>query len=737
MALYIPLITAGQAATLIHVIILFLQYTLGLALVALLIYFIPPVNSALAWNVIGRSLHASLWPTLLRTYSSSARCTGFRVALFSYLSFAVTVLVAFAGVIMPLGLSTGPVLQASPKSVPAVFVEDTSPLGLATSPRATEHTYMRECGLTTFASCPDSHSHSAVVPPETVAKFKATPYSPFGIEFRRYFITTGEVPLNYTVLYSHFSSTESLILRTGMFAVGGLVVDMDNPGIGLWNHTLPTETPNGGVWSADVLWLEPVSACVDANITVDYMVEDAFSADQPFNYNLTDRGGFFNLTHVEPELYPDAHSMDLWQHAYMGAVLSNSMAMQLNNLTRNESYYGRTFPLPVESLMNAAVFGPGTMQLAGIPYLQPGPLNSSSADENIQALCQGYGDTDTANITNIAVNCYTLLAPPQRSDGGDTRLPANQSTWTQRIYSCAGATRARMQHVEFSSNGTMDLSGLGISRRDIDSPVLWATEKTEFKIRDIDIFWGRIPDSLERDSSLWTTRSDVFYIPAGVSDSFLGASTLVNSPQTSTLPSLAWAAIKQFAHGQNPGNVMDYTALSNFALMSKFQSLISTDPQHGPSQILNLIWTDLMANNALGTDSRSTLLVRANVPSIAYDLRFAIPALILLVLWVPLFGAAAVVTIGGLLKFSRVRHLLNHTGAGRIALGNSALRPVDPDGLDHCLLLMQSEDEKDWAMGEGRTLVCIQPLTQPSKRDVPASDSGSSMESVPLSTEEK
>jgi hypothetical protein len=80
-------------------------------------------------------------------------------------------------------------------------------------------------------------------------------------------------------VYSRFSITESLILRTGIFAIRGLVVDMDNPGIGLWNRTLPTETPHGGVWPADVLWLEPVSACVDTNLSLDYMVEDDSSTD--------------------------------------------------------------------------------------------------------------------------------------------------------------------------------------------------------------------------------------------------------------------------------------------------------------------------------------------------------------------------------------------------------------------------------------------------------------------------
>lgn len=204
---------------------------------------------------------------------------------------------------------------------------------------------------------------------------------------------------------------------------------------------------------------------------------------------------------------------------------------------------------------------------------------------------------------------------------------------------------------------------------------------------------------------------------------------------------MVWDTIEQFASGQTPKSLVDYTALSNFALLSKFQTLISTDPQHGPSQILNLMWTDLMANNVLGTDSRSILVIQANlnVPSTAYayDVRFAVPALLLLILWVPMFGVTIIVLTSGMLKFSHIRHLLNHTGAGRIALGNSALKPLHPDGSSHMVtsadreLLVHLEDEKDWAKGAGRTPVYI----QPSGRDAPSS--GTSMEFVPLSTQEK
>jgi hypothetical protein len=115
---------------------------------------------------------------------------------------------------------------------------------------------------------------------------------------------------------SHFSTTESLILRNGIFAVGGLIVDMDTPGIGLWNHTLPADAPNGAVWSEDVLWLEPVSACVDTNLTVDYTLHDIGSINDAKTFNITDSGGFFNLTPDYPSFIPDGQNVNLGWHAY-------------------------------------------------------------------------------------------------------------------------------------------------------------------------------------------------------------------------------------------------------------------------------------------------------------------------------------------------------------------------------------------------------------------------------------
>ncbi|KAJ7235825.1 hypothetical protein C8J57DRAFT_1194628 [Mycena rebaudengoi] len=703
MALLISHISVGAAATIINILVASIQYTLALALPALLVYSLPPINSAVAWNVIARRLHGSLWPTFLRT--GTLRGTGFQVMFFSYISLLSTILIIVAGVVMPLGLSAGPPRQAALRSIPATFVTDTSPMGLATSPRIV-YKYSRTCGGGTggTVACPgNAENTTAAIAPAIIDRFNATPYGPFGMQFRRYYEGhSGDMTL------PQISMTESIILRKGIFAVGGLIVDLEKPGIGLWNHTFPTRTPNGGVWEEDVLWIEPVSTCIDANLTVDYELHDLADVNAALKYNLTDRGGFSGLTHEYPELNRNGQPLDLWQHAWTGVVLNNFFSMQaLNNLTRNETYPGRAFAL--NSSQGGYKLKGGKMQTMRLPLLD----NPSKSNDGVdpETLCRGF--RSTANITNVSVYCRIFLAQPRRTDGGDPLIPADNSTWSQRVYGCASATRARMQRVQFSFNGTMDLSALSITRRDIDTPVLWATEKMDINIMDIDLFWGRVPDSLEGDASLSTIRSDVFYLPAGgvdISGLLTIASGYVKTPLV--MPALAWATALEALSSAGIQGFPDYSGTNSFALQQKYQSLMLADSANGAAKIQNLVWTDVMANNMLGSDTRQTLLVVENVPTTAYDLRYAIPALLLLLLWVPsLAGALFVLVMPGMLNVSYLRYLIGHTAAGRIAVGDSTLRSMNPASPGYALPQATTPpdlvDESQWAKGAGCTPMCV------------------------------
>ena len=727
MTVVIARITVAEAATVINAITTFIQYTLSITLTAIFVYAIPKINTAIAWSAISRMIHASLWPTLLQT-DSAASSSSFRVSLFSNFFLVSGILIAVTGIVTPLGLHEGELTQFGRKfPMNALYIADTSPIGLATSPRD-GYEYSRICGAFLPIPCPGNgdNGNTSVIAPSTVEIFSSTHHGPFNMQFRRYYKGLGGY--NYSMLNAKLSTSQSLILRDDIFAIDGLIVDLNtkSPGIGLWNHTMPT-LPHGGTWSQDILWLEPVSSCVDTNLTFDYVLSGT-PYEGTTKFNLTDRGGFTNLTRDYPGLNRDGQHIDIHQHAYKGAALSNAFAMKQLNTTRNESYIGRAFPL---GYGNSSIYSVGKLGHFDLGYLDVNySLNADSDSSTARTLCRGFGGQDTANITNVSVTCSTFLGPPERTDGGDTRVPGVNSTWSQKFYACASATRASIQRLEFSSNGTWDLRALRITRQPNNISVLWAVEKTTLPIGELDIFWGRVAESYENDPSLSTIRSPSFYVPAGSSDIW----TVVGAGQPSTVPASAWSLVHSYS-GSDVGSTAKYTGEENYALLRKFQLIIKNDPVHGPAQISNLVWTDLVANNLVGTDTNSTLLVMRHEPSVLYDLKYGIPAALLLAFWLPCFLGGAFMFIIGTLKLSHIRHVLNNTSTGRLLLGHSALvikhgppatdsppqsesgctpsapdheQPVSPDDLkdmEKGSSEVKCHDMNDWAKTAGQTLV--------------------------------
>jgi len=716
MTIVIARITVAQAATIINAIITFIQYTLGITLTAILVYAIPRVNTAIAWSAVSRMIHASLWPTLLQADSSKSG-SSFRVSLFSNCFLVSSILIAVAGVITPLGLSQGGLTPFGHQvTVNARYISDTSPIALATSSRD-GYGYNRVCGSRQPLPCPGNgaNGNTSIIAPSTVKIFSSTHHGPFNMQFRRYFKGLGGY--DYSMFEAKLSTSESLILREDIFAIEGLVVDLNtkSPGIGLWNHTMPT-LGHGGIWLQDMLWLEPTSSCVNTNLTVDYIYESAYGGTTRFN--LTDRGGFANFTHDDSEFNPDGQHIDIYQHAYKGAALTNALAMGELNTTRNESYIGRAFPL---ALGNSSIYPVGE-----VGYLKMSYLNSSdSATPRI--LCSGFGAIDKVSIRNVSVTCSMFLGPPERTDGGDSKAPAGvNSTWSQKLYVCASATRASIQRVEFSSNGTWDLRSLRITRQPNNISVLWAAEKATLLIRDLDIYWGHVADSYENDPSLSTIRSPSFYIPAGSTDIW----NVVGAGQPSTVPTSAWSLVHNTGFGGTDRGTARYTGQDNYSLLRKFRLIIENDPVHGPAQISNLIWTDLVANNLVGSDTNTTLLVTKHEPSVLYELKYGIPAALLLAFWLPCFLGGVFMFIIGTLKLSHIRYLLNDISAGRILLGHSALvvkpspsaagnvaqndsntpvtalnEQVPSDDLGNLEKKRSEVKFDDWAKAEGQTLV--------------------------------
>ncbi|KAH8924986.1 hypothetical protein BT69DRAFT_25309 [Atractiella rhizophila] len=90
------------------------------------------------------------------------------------------------------------------------------------------------------------------------------------------------------------------------------------------------------------------------------------------------------------------------------------------------------------------------------------------------------------------------------------------------------------------------------------------------------------------------------------------------------------------------------------------------------------MFTDRIANNLVGTAYANTLNVRPSNTAITYDIVFAIPALIILSIWVPVL-----VSLTGKMTFDYLRFLLNQTSIGRTVVGDSYFRVVKEDSEDH------------------------------------------------------
>jgi hypothetical protein len=139
----------------------------------------------------------------------------------------------------------------------------------------------------------------------------------------------------------------------------------------------------------------------------------------------------------------------------------------------------------------------------------------------------------------------------------------------------------------------------------------------------------------------------------------------------------AWGVVYKVGFGED--NSQDYSGEFDYALRAKLQNLVEADPIRGSAQIRNLVFTDVMANNIIGTQSNGTLLVADHLKSISYDFRYAVPGFLLLAFWTPSFFLAAFFFLTRTVTSGHTKQMFNHTSVGRVVVGTSALR-VQPQG---------------------------------------------------------
>ena len=128
-----------------------------------------------------------------------------------------------------------------------------------------------------------------------------------------------------------------MVLDTAVAPVEGLIVDSITGGVGFRNHTVPVGIALGAEWTEALLWIQPETACVDRNISVEFRIPlDGLYSSEPANICLTDNGGFANLVPEWPHvgMTNPQKDLNLEGRAYKAAWMVNAYTMLVMNLTR-------------------------------------------------------------------------------------------------------------------------------------------------------------------------------------------------------------------------------------------------------------------------------------------------------------------------------------------------------------------------------------------------------------------
>jgi hypothetical protein len=166
-------------------------------------------------------------------------------------------------------------------------------------------------------------------------QFGETVSSIWDIQWRSYVTSKNPEIDNGSARVDAHTEHCSLLLEDEFRPVEGLVVDIKDGGIGFRNHTVSVQRDSQTTWSEDLLSIQPESACVDSNLTLDFVLSDTKIRSSPRNIVLTDRGGFTHVTQKYPDTeYTNAQKeLDLGFHAWKAATLNNMWTMLYLNVT--------------------------------------------------------------------------------------------------------------------------------------------------------------------------------------------------------------------------------------------------------------------------------------------------------------------------------------------------------------------------------------------------------------------
>ena len=290
-----------------------------------------------------------------------------------------------AGVVTPIGLAEA-IVAGSFVTAKFEYAVDSTPLGSETPPR-TSYFLSRICAdgilpcpgveasdFKTIKSWDEQNStiFESYVSPNISGCFRGGVKSrgdfrasPFEIQFRHYQSFAAETdPANSKYdgelaearmanTTGSFQLVESLVLLDQVINREGIVADLVNGGVGFRNHTVPTRPrlKYGAKWTEDILWMEPVTECIDTNWSVGLGQQlNPVSSYNPLwttNLWLVNRGGGLDPTQFSdfkrPLVPPSQLDPGLLFRAHTAGSIFNFRLSQLLHLQPSNSSVGQKY----------------------------------------------------------------------------------------------------------------------------------------------------------------------------------------------------------------------------------------------------------------------------------------------------------------------------------------------------------------------------------------------------------
>ncbi|EXK29547.1 hypothetical protein FOXG_11880 [Fusarium oxysporum f. sp. lycopersici 4287] len=738
-------LTVGYVAGIIAFGIVIAQLFCPTAITLIIAGQLRDRETAGTWTTAGRVLQSSLWPTLLRADSTQQKGVRTSISLMTSMVPLLALLISLAGVITPLGLYEQDENASESISATFQYVKDTSTFLQGTSPRDNK-TFTRTCNYSPMclAPCPYTsdvtiissdglqsncsilYGTNTTVPNilhdiymSGTKKRRTTISNYFDIEWRQ---ITAQYNKNYNngtpIAVGVFRPLESFALREDIRPVEGLIVDSENGGVGLRNHTLPVGHTQGATWTEDLLFLEPETECVNLNVSIDFEISTSSKSSSGIAVTklfMTDHGGLVHINKTNPEhdAENNGNKPDLKTRAYQAAWYTNGINMLFMNISdptdkikgvkafdRIDSKIGKKWKLPIteiyhtnyQSLEFFNEFGNmmGVDKLSSnfskTEQIYDNPYKITAADyDAAKFICQATTLNAPPKLNNTYVSCSLVRGVPNRVDDGPPNLFEDGSKWSSPLYTCASAVKATIKAVTFFHNGTSDsVERLTIKEvkekeyKNVDDMPLWGVEDSSLGLAQFQPIWGIVDPAFKDLRNISTLRAPSLYMLGSSQENLFGTSGFnpgfseMNIPG-SIVPISALATIVNSRDSSEP--VIDFTAQRSMSLWLKWKRLSSSEDSM--PMVFKLLWNDLAASALVGSkgvlgarnedpDQAARVEVIPSVRKIKYHWVFGIPAFILiLVIGLITIGVTAMAVVG---KSSPdlLRHRLKQVSIGRL-----------------------------------------------------------------------